>query len=83
MEWGANKVVVGVWCTASVVVDLSRREKDAVEFLVGMNFGNNGVDQLTAPLGCTKGLDLKVSPMQTPSPATAFLAEGTMWTFNK
>ena len=51
MEWGASKVVVGVWCTDRVVVDLDGREKDAVEFLVGTNFGNNGLDQLTVPLG--------------------------------
>mgnify|MGYP000600580031 CR=1 FL=1 len=81
----ADEVIVGVWRTNRVVVDLDGREIDAVEFVVGTDFGNNGLDQLTVPLVfvCTKGLDLKVSPMQTPSPVTAFLAEGTMWTFNK
>ncbi len=51
MDGGADKIVVSMWRTDRVVVDLDRREEDLVECLVGTNFSNNGVNQLTAPLG--------------------------------
>ncbi len=85
MDGGADKIVVCMWRTDRVVVDLDRREEDLVECLVGTNLRNNGSNPSTAPLGFRvhEGTGLKVNPMQTPSPVTAFLAEGTMWTFNK
>ena len=48
---GADKIVVCMWRTDRVVVDLDRREEDLVECLVGTNLRNNGSDQLTVPLG--------------------------------
>ena len=43
--------LLSVWGTDRVVVDLDRREGDVPKFRVGTDFGDNGVDQLTAPLG--------------------------------
>ena len=85
MDGGANRVVVGVWRTNRVVVDLDGREGDVLKFWVGTDFGAvaSTNSRLRGVFGCTKGLDLKVSPIQTPSSVTAFLAEGTMWTPNR
>ena len=66
----ASKGVVCVGCTDRVVVDLVGRESEVLKFRVGMDFGDNRVD-------------LDFSPIQTPSPVTAFLAEGTIWTPNR
>ena len=45
-------------------------KKDAVEFLVGTNFGNNGLDQLTVPLGLRvhKGTRLESKSYANPVP---------------
>ena len=70
IDGGANKIVVCRWRTDRVVVDLDRREEDLVERLVGTNFLNNGVNQLTAPLvfGCTKGARLESQSYANPVP---------------
>ncbi len=51
VEGGADKIVVCMWRTDRVVVDLDRREEDLAGCLVGTNLPNNGVNQLTVPLG--------------------------------
>ncbi len=40
-----------MWGTGRVVIDLDRSETDITKFLVGANFGDDGRDQFTIPLG--------------------------------
>ena len=49
IEWGANKVVVGVGGTYRVVIDLDGREGDVLEFLARTNFADNRLEQVTVP----------------------------------
>ena len=67
---GANEVVVCVGGTDRVVVDLDGREGDVLKFRVGTDFGDNRVDQLTAPWGFRvyEGARLESQPYTNPVP---------------
>ena len=47
----ADEVVVGVWGTDRVVVVLYGREADVAKSPMRANFGDDGCNQLTVPLG--------------------------------
>ena len=59
-----------MWRTDRVVVDLSRREEDLVECLVGTNLRNSGSNQRTVPFGFRvhEGTGLKSQSYANPVP---------------
>ncbi len=74
-----------MWCTDRVVVGLGGREAEVLEFLVGTDFGNNGLDPLKVPLGFRvhKGARLESQSYANPVPRNGLPCGRNMWTFHK